>query len=129
MIIDELKTIIDAVDSAVGALNYTAYTPITEPTDKPGLIPIDFEKDFQKIAINGQVYHTTLRVTFMLYAKSSETEANFNTLFDSVLTAVVASTGYEYIKVLNIRFGIGQISEDEVMYVDFTVEFLKKENW
>ena len=128
MIVD-ITAIITTVATDVEALEYTSITPMDEITAYPALILEDRRRSFKKIAANGQIYHVKYELKFNLFATQSTTAANFDALYDLVIQSLAGKSGYETIVVKDDFYAIAQIGASYCHGYEFTVEFLKKDNW
>ena len=90
----------------------------------------EFGKEFEKIAINGQVYNTRLKVDCFVFADADWSDTDFDDLIDDTIQAVAATSGYSYIVISECELGYWQpTAGKKKIGFYFKAELLKKENW
>lgn len=127
---DKIDAIIAKVTTDITTLKYISDNDYDEITAYPAFVLAnvhDFE--LEKISINGQIYNSRLKIHFFLFADIDMTSANFKTLAESVIKSIAGTTGFEYIRFLNLRLTDWQIGANKVRGLDSYVELLSREAW
>lgn len=128
---EKIDDILTAVD-AVSGINYVADNLYEEPTAF-GVFIIDenVAVELEKISVNGQIYNARMICDWYLHVNYDDyTKAQFKTLLENVIKAVAATSGFNYIRFIDMKLLTPyQVGSTKTRTAFGTVELFTKESW
>jgi len=126
--IDDVLTAVDAVSG----IEYVADNVYTEITSFGAfIIDENVDVELEKLSVNGQIYNVRMVTDWYLHVVYADyTKAQFKTLLENVIKALAATSGFNYIKIVDMKLLTPyQIGSTKTRTAFGTVEFFSKESW
>lgn len=128
---DKVDDILTAVDAVTG-INYVADNLYEEPTDFGAfIIDENVDVELEKISVNGQIYNVKMICDWYLHVVYADyTKAQFKTLLENVIKAAAATSGFNYIRFIDMKLLTPyQVGSTKTRTAFGTVELFTKESW